>query len=431
MNNIQNIVDNYMCSACGACGVVCPHKAISYKWSNIGRKYAAIDTKLCVDCGLCTKVCPSVDTYQLHKQFEDPFIGDIKNVYIGHSADTEIYANAQSGGVCTAIIKYLFDKLLIDAAVVCKMTQGPKPIVSGIVVRSYSELIECQKSCYTPVDILSALKYVGVEERVAIVGIPCHIQAATNLFLTGNKFKNIKYKLGLICDRTLCDGIQDVFSTYSRAERKSIIWRKKDFYNRETYYPYSGAPVVIEGGGEMTVLPRVARTSLKDKFTAPRCRVCYDKLNTHADIVLGDPWGMDGYDKNKGDNVVISRSTIGDALLSAIIDDNYVFVTKQADASQVISGQAIDKRRKSVSKFSLALSKRVEKSVSYLLSQCYSNETHEIDIKTADSFIQKFLSDENRDIQSIVKESISIIEKKQNPNLIKKLFIQIIQKIKS
>ena len=38
--------------------------------------------------------------------------------------------------------------------------------------------------------------------------------------------------------------------------------------------------------------------ALKDMFTAPHCRICYDKVNVFSDIVFGDPWCMDDVDWN-------------------------------------------------------------------------------------------------------------------------------------
>lgn len=47
---------------------------------------------------------------------QDKYIGNILNTYIGRSSDLEIYSNAQSGGVATAILTYLFRTGKIDAA---------------------------------------------------------------------------------------------------------------------------------------------------------------------------------------------------------------------------------------------------------------------------------------------------------------------------
>lgn len=40
--------------------------------------------------------------------------------YIGHSTNEDIRFRSSSGGIITAIIKYLFDKKLIDTFLGCK-----------------------------------------------------------------------------------------------------------------------------------------------------------------------------------------------------------------------------------------------------------------------------------------------------------------------
>ena len=178
MNNIQSVSDALLCSNCGACKAICPVNAIAFQTSSMGRMYAVVNNN-CIECKACTKICPSLDHFNLHKTF------------------------SQSGGACTAIVSYLFERKLIDAAIVCRMYSGNPPVIKSIVINNSNELSACQKSCYTPVDLLSALQNTGEKESIALVGLPCHIQGAVNLMKQSRKFRNISYKLGLICDRTL------------------------------------------------------------------------------------------------------------------------------------------------------------------------------------------------------------------------------------
>lgn len=432
MKNIQIISDNYLCSACGACASICARDAISFKWSNIGRKNASVSHEKCINCGLCQKVCPSIDHYNLHSSFSDPFVGDIKDVYVGHAMDNIVYENAQSGGACSAILKYLFDERLIEGAIVCRMYSGPKPRIEGVLVTSSKDLLSCQKSCYTPVDVLTALKQSVNLKSIAVVGIPCQIQGVTNLQLTSKKFNNISYKIGLICDRTLCDGIQDVMATYAGFDRFSIHWREKIVAPEYGRYSYHNAPVaIISDSNETIIAPRVVRTSLKDLFTAPRCRVCYDKLNTHADIVLGDPWGMSNYNRDLGDSVILVRTENGNQLFKNAITSKYIIAVKQEDASEVISGQAIEKRRTKVTAYSKQLSTIVDNSVSYLTNQNYSQNTPEQEIFDAKHNLESFIKNDSIDIAEIILKARKIVEKKaQKPSLLKFLALRLLRMLK-
>lgn len=367
MNNIQLISDSYLCSACGACNAVCSKDAISFKYTNIGRKYASVDNCRCVNCGICQKVCPSLDSLNLHKKFNDPFVGNVINTYVGHATNEFIYKNAQSGGLCTAILCYLFESGKIDGAIVCRMSYGKTPLVEGILAETKEQVLDCQKSCYTPVDVLSALKQAKDKKSIAVVGLPCHIQGAVHLIETLKKFSNIKYRIGLICDRTLCAGIMDVMSSYSDESENLIRWRLKDFTYNEQYYPYKSAPVVLESRNKRyKVMPNLYRVVLKDMFTAPRCRICYDKLCTHADLVLGDPWGMSGIDWKRGDSLVLTRTKCGENLIQEIVDKEIANL-REGNFKDVLNGQKINVKRDSVGGYSQALATKIECKESYLL----------------------------------------------------------------
>lgn len=430
MKNINHISDSYLCSNCGACNAICAKEAIRFDVSNMGRLYAKVDEKKCVACGLCQKVCPSIDYHNLHSKYSDIFLGDIKGVYVGRSFNEVIFQNAQSGGVCTGLLSYMFDAKLIDCAVVCRSLFGEKPKVEPYIATSKSDLMQSQKSNYTPVDILSILKYVQGFKSVAIVGLPCHIMGARELQLVSRKYGNIKYTLGLICDRTLCAGVMDVFSLHLQSILKSspihfkIDWRCKLLGK---IFNYKSAPLVVRlEDGRGLEFPRNMRFALKDMFTSPRCRVCPDKLNVHADLVLGDPWNMSGVDWEKGDSVIIVRSELGQLLLQDAVKANYIGISSR-DKEEVIVGQQIELRRKKYSIFANALTKILGENGSWLLHIKFL-KTRRREKKEALNSVQKFLERENiHNKELIYSEALNVINeynKKSN------IFIRVFNRIK-
>ena len=96
-------------------------------------------------------------------------------------------------------------------------------------------------------------------------------------------------------------------------------------------------------------MPNSYRFALKDIFTNPRCKVCNDKLNVNADIVLGDPWGMSGVDWVNGDSLIITRTALGKQLFEELTVQNLVTATEH-DISEVISGQHVAAKNESVEK---------------------------------------------------------------------------------
>lgn len=429
IKNIQIVSDAFMCSNCGACKVICPKDAISFVCNPLGRMYATVNEH-CINCSLCVKVCPSLDIHEMNKTFRDKYVGEIRKVYVGKSANIDFYKNAQSGGACVTILDYLFETQAIDCAVVCRMSFGKTPTVQPVVLNDRKQLCECQKSCYTPVDLLSALKGTLNKESVAIVGLPCHIQGVEALMRNSKRYSNIKFKIGLICDRTLCGGIQNVMLSYFGGGLAKIIWRRKDAFVGGKYYPYKDAPVTImyENGKEY-VMPNYYRFVLKDYFTSPRCRVCYDKLNSFSDIVLGDPWGMSGIDWQKGESVIIVRNQRAQNLINSIVLDKKLILSER-EIIEVLKGQHIEERRRDVSAYSLALQFIPIKIKSYLYAQEDAAGLSTEELFLARREIELFISRDGKAMKDILNDSRSIIRRAKMKVILNKCFlVRIFRKI--
>ena len=392
-NNIRIVSSSYLCSACGACGVVCPKEAISFSTSSVGRLYAEVSND-CIDCGLCMKVCPSL--VNSSHETNDPYLGNLLKVYTGKSLVHSYYMNGQSGGICTTLLSYLFDVSEIDAAIVCKPSSS-----QAIIVEDKDDLKSTQGSCYTPVDLLTALKNIGTKKSVAIVGLPCHLQGLQNLQKLSKRFECIRYKIGLICDRVLCSGIQDVMlSLYPNPTVGHIYWRKKNYNG----YDYNSAPIVVKyENGREYVIPNTFRYALKDMYTPPRCRVCSDKLNITADIVLGDPWRMSNVDFVNGENLIIARTALGLELLEKAESDNQIAITSRS-FQELIDSQLVEERKKQVSLYSKVVKENLPKIDSHLLWDNYGVSSFELDnFKNAENIIKRFVSLETMKQTEVVK----------------------------
>lgn len=349
--NISIISKEYMCSACGACIIVCKKNAIELKSSIMGRLFAVVEGN-CVNCGLCLKVCPS---YKADYSLEDYISLDKLRIAIGKATDNDIYRNSQSGGAVTAILQYLFEFHLIDAALVCKNGKAN-------IITEESELKNSQKSEYTTIPLLTELSKITFYKSVAVVGLPCHITALTNIMK--HKKIPVNYKLGLICDRTLCCGIKNGIQNYLKIDRDySIIqWRNKE---AGIGFGYKNAPITIEvQGKQKMILPSRIRQKLKLMFTAPRCLCCPDKLNLNADIVFGDPWNIDiPYDN--GASLIIVNTIKGVSILNNAVQAGYVSIARECSREELNRSQHIIERKGQVLVYSKIL--RASNNTSYLL----------------------------------------------------------------
>jgi ferredoxin len=57
-NGESLIIDEALCSACGACIEVCPHEVFALRATGSGVKAAILDRGDCMECGACAKNCP-------------------------------------------------------------------------------------------------------------------------------------------------------------------------------------------------------------------------------------------------------------------------------------------------------------------------------------------------------------------------------------
>ena len=421
--NLDEIKDSNLCYGCGTCYVVCSHQAINMQYDNIGRLLPMIDESKCTSCGLCYTHCPSLDLKCIQlPDSEDKYLGIIEGVFIGKATDEIIYRNSQSGGLVTATLKYLFETRKIDAAVVCRVEDAVEYSPRAVVITTVEDLSACQKSSYVPIDIVSALKQTEQYQSIAVVGTGCHIQGVRALENFNKKYNDkIKYKLGLICDRTLCKTATDVlYGNYFKGLKKRMIWRDKSLN-------YKNARILIKTTDNRTKqVPTWKRHTLKDPFTNPRCRICFDKLNTGADIVFGDPWGMNNVDWNGGMSVVIPH-TLGGAKILKEMEDYMLINLQQAPLEEVIKGQHIEKRKNDVSSALTFYKKKGWLVPSYAAVLSPSGEN----IKLSE-LINKFVEDSKKEKKVIVDQNIKILRNigvKSTVYKIVEIPIRIIRKI--
>jgi len=413
--NIDIVVSNQLCSGCGTCSVVCPEGCITMEKTNIGRLYAKIDTDQCTHCGLCYENCPSIDNKNiLIKDQKDPFTGEIKNVYTAKSLNKDYFNNSQSGGLVTTLLDFLFETKQIDVAIVCINTFGKTTSeINYKIISKKEDLPASQKSCYTPIDMVSALKDTANFKAIAFVGLPCHIQGITELQNNFKKYQNIKYKFGLVCDRSLSEKISDVLiKGKNKNEDKKIIFRNKNLTHKNHYYNYKNAPVVVKyKNGDSDVIPNYYRFLLKDMFTSPRCKICFDKLNIHADIVFGDPWGMKNTDSEKGESLILTRTTIGDDLLKQCLGKGKITLTNRL-LSEVIEGQQINKRKSQILTFIQVFKKHnwIIPEYLQLIGKSLAN-IKPSDETEANNLITNYLNLEKKDSKYIVKYGKSYLRK--------------------
>jgi len=351
-NTVEDIAEEYLCNSCGACSVICPENAITSRETVGGYLFPEIDEDKCTNCGQCPEVCPGIKFGDHLKENlpDDPFEGEALSAHLAKATNQKIFDNSQSGGAVTAILTHALENNVIDGAIVTTMKPGNPPRPESFIAKNPDELIEAQKSKYSPVPILKNIGTVLQKDlRIGLVGLPCHIHGLFNLYDKIPELKEkVEFTIGLFCDRALT--LKAIDYLLSLADEvpapKNLHFRDKQANG------YPGSVKIFDRNNKEKVFPPSERKQIKNFFTPLRCRLCYDKICTFSDISIGDPWGIKKADKQKGESAVIIRNNTGKRIYDKAIHNKYLANTI-INYEDVISGQKISSRKKKCCNFFL------------------------------------------------------------------------------
>lgn len=182
------------CIGCGMCEAMCHNRAINIGEDSDG-SFCSIDKNLCDHCDVCRKLCP---VEQL-KTKED--LTKVTTVAIGRSLNEEVVRVSASGGIVSEILRNLFRKHEIDAAIVAYYDQHAQ--IYGDVIENEEGVIKHSGSYYHTSKQLVNVKKIAQYKKVAVVGLPCHIEGVLNYCnLTKQEDKVIRIALFCTVGRT-------------------------------------------------------------------------------------------------------------------------------------------------------------------------------------------------------------------------------------
>ena len=281
----SEVWDAGRCSGCGACVAVCPADSLTFDEGEL--VVSPKSTGYCkqvtdgVTCGACYDSCPRIVDQPAET------LGEYLELYTAQSA-FEV-PHRQSGGAVTAILANALDEGLIDAVVtVAEDRWTLKP--SSVVITKSDVLMQQAGSRYSWwVPLLAALKNAVVQrkfKRIAVVGVPCAIQAVARIRESENDLlkpyaKAIRLMIGLFCTETFDYSllIQDKLHSHYNLEPHEI--QKLNV---------KGKLEILKQDGSTTIVP------LAELETCIRsgCHYCTDFTAVYSDIsagAIGSPSG--------------------------------------------------------------------------------------------------------------------------------------------
>jgi coenzyme F420 hydrogenase subunit beta len=338
--NVSDIVKNGCCIGCGVCEQACPSRAITMVFNTtFGVFTPKIRSDSCTNCGLCKNVCyaafpNSVTDYSGNSKDLTQVIGKHIVCYCGFAADEDIRFKANSGGIVTAILDFLFDGKKIEGAIVAIMDAGNPPLGLSFIAKNRQEVETAMGSKYCPVLLSDALRSIEDGKTYAFIGLPCHIYAVKKLAEFNNRIKNsIKYYIGLFCGGTFSyNGLSYLLQKYGF--KNQPIQR---FNYRGMGWPGS---MLIESGASTFTVPHLDYwISISPWFYLNTCITCISGLCNQADIACGDAWLPEIMNNDtKGTSIVVSRTKIGNHLLYEAEKNHYVTL-QQINSQSIIKAQ--------------------------------------------------------------------------------------------
>jgi len=244
--------------------------------------------------------------------------------------------------VASAILAHALESGVIAAALVTRMCEGNPPRPRAVLAKTLAELRAAQKSKYCPVPLLDALDEVKkLRSPIAVVGVPCQIHGLRNILRRFARFGiDVAFTVGLICDRVLSYRAIDYLLRKSRLESDASTMLH---YRDKEVSGFPGDVHAMNSHGSV-VLPARERQMVKSFFSPPRCLLCFDKMNILADIVVGDPHGIQGVDRVGGESAVVIRTDIGMGIFRSAAESRMV-VARKVPYTDILKGQQIDAKR--------------------------------------------------------------------------------------
>jgi coenzyme F420 hydrogenase subunit beta len=291
-SSIQSILRDELCTGCGLCGGICPTGAIRMNTTSLPRP--ELDEDKCTGCGLCRKVCPGggVRFAQLSQSGAGEHPGQVAEVgplleaRSGWALDDATRKAGASGGLATALARWMLTTGRIDAAVTVAGREEEPFGVRAFLARSEGQLRSGQQSKYNmaPMDEVVA-QMLAAPGRYLVVALPCQV-AGLRMAMRYRPVlrERIVALVGLLCGYAMDPGAAKQMCRKCRVRPSDVEgflgWRALD-------YPGSFAFRTRDGRVHQIELPEWLDAGTA-RFSQLRCHLCPDGFARAADLSLGD-----------------------------------------------------------------------------------------------------------------------------------------------
>jgi len=303
MELMGEVVNQDLCTVCGACANTCPYLRIY-------RERVAMIDQCGTNEGQCYEICPRTrtDFEALNRQVfgvgrEDHILGTHRKLVFGRAKDAGVREAGQYGGAVSALMQFILAGRRAEAALVAGRNDSFPLLPEPMIATTPDDVMKASGSKYTACPTLSLLEKALKEYRsVAVVGRSCQVTALRKKQSIDPEAQRVAPVIGLFCMWAL---------DYRAME--SYLENEVDLAKVKKYDIPEGDFVVYTDDGTK----RLPFEEIKER-RRPTCDLCYDFTNELADISVGSTELEDDW------NSVIVRSEPGEKLWQDALDADIV-----------------------------------------------------------------------------------------------------------
>lgn len=323
---IQSVVDQHLCSGCGACSYAHPNSIRMTDTLTHGRRPSAVGSQDLSGCD-ARPICPSVQAAHFEsKPTSTDNWGEVLEVWEGYATDEEIRYRGSSGGAVTALALFGLQTQHLSGVLHVKADEKSPLLNETVLSKSRDELVAGAGSRYSPASPCEKLAEIeNAAGPCMFIGKPCDVAGAVTASRLSQKLnENLAVTVAVFCAGTpsmsgtvaLANslGVADpsqITKVKFRGEGwpglMTIEYQTEEGERKEASIPYA------EGWGQIL-----------QKHRQWRCNMCADHTGESADISVGDPWYRPVDKGDPGRSLIVVRTERGKKYVREAIDAGYL-----------------------------------------------------------------------------------------------------------